>query len=55
MVVEISGNPKAVMQYVNYEEDIVLHYGVVLEGWTHDKFVNPSKLSSTLPPLQKLA
>jgi hypothetical protein len=54
MVVEITGNPKAVMQYVNYEEDIVIRYGVVLEGWTHEKFVNPSELSSALPPLQKL-
>jgi hypothetical protein len=54
MVVEITGNPKAIMQYVNYEEDIILCYGVVLEGWTHEKFVNPSELSSALPPLQKL-
>jgi len=32
--VEITGNQKAVMQYVDYEEDIVQHYGIVLEGWT---------------------
>jgi hypothetical protein len=42
------------MQYVNYEEAIVQRYGVVLEGWTFDRFVNPSELSTALPPLQKL-
>jgi hypothetical protein len=52
--VEITGNAKAVMQYVNYEEAIVQRYGVILEGWTYDRFVNPSKLSTALPPLQKL-
>jgi hypothetical protein len=52
--VEITGNPKAVMQYVNYEEAIVQRYGVVLEGWTFDRFVNPSELSTAIPPLQIL-
>lgn len=42
------------MQYTNYEEDIVLRYGILLEGWTHPKFNNPSNLSTSLPPLQKL-
>lgn len=50
MLVEITGNLKAVMQYVNYEESIVQRYGVVLEGWTFDRFVNPSELSTALPP-----
>jgi hypothetical protein len=48
------GNVKAVMNYCHYEEDIVLRYGVVLKGWTYDKFVNPSKLSTSIPPLTKL-
>ena len=42
------------MNYVNYEEAIVQHYGVLLEGWTFPKFVNPSELSMGLPPLQTM-
>lgn len=42
------------MQYVNYEEDIVQRYGVVIEGWTFPKFVNPSEMSTALEPLRKL-
>ncbi|OCH84194.1 hypothetical protein OBBRIDRAFT_839892 [Obba rivulosa] len=54
MLVEITGNLKAIMNYVNYEKDIVLRYGIELQGWTHEKFVNPSDLSMSLPPLEKL-
>ena len=50
----ITGNIKAIMQYMNYEEVIVQHYWVVLKGWTFDRFVNPIELSMVLPPLQKL-
>ena len=32
-IVQITKNPQAVMQYINYERDVVLKYGVVLEGW----------------------
>jgi hypothetical protein len=32
----------------------VLKYGVELQGWTHDKFVCPSSLSTSLPALQAL-
>jgi hypothetical protein len=53
-VVSITGNPKAVMQYANYEEAIVLKYGIELIGWTHDKFSNPSELSNALEPLRTL-
>ncbi|KAJ7269477.1 hypothetical protein C8J57DRAFT_976590, partial [Mycena rebaudengoi] len=42
------------MDYVHYEESIVLKYGILLEGWTCDKFVNPSDLSSSLPVLTTL-
>jgi hypothetical protein len=42
------------MQYTRYEEDIVLRYGIVLEGWTYDNFVNPSELSSSVQPLKAL-
>ena len=54
LAVKITQNPNTVMQYVNYEEDIVQRYGIVLEGWTFARFVNPSELSTVLPPLQKL-
>lgn len=53
-IVEITGNPNAVMQYVNYEEAIVQRYGIELQGWIHDKFVNPSELSTSLSLLRKL-
>ena len=42
------------MYYVDYEEKIVQRYGVELVGWTYEKFVNPSELSTSLPGLQKL-
>jgi hypothetical protein len=42
------------MQYVNYEEAIVQHYGIELVGWTYDKFVNPSELSTAIEPMHKL-
>lgn len=42
------------MQYVNYKEVIVQQYGVELIGWTHNKFTNPSKLSTVVEPLHKL-
>ncbi|KAJ6481140.1 hypothetical protein C8R45DRAFT_1100697 [Mycena sanguinolenta] len=42
------------MEYVHYEECIVLRYGVMLIGWTADKFANPSELSSSLIVLTTL-
>jgi hypothetical protein len=42
------------MQYLNYERDIVLRHGVVLEGWTHSTWANPSELSTSLEPLRRL-
>lgn len=43
------------MRYVNYEEEIVIRYRIKLEGWTYENFKNPSKLSSSLPPLRALS
>ncbi|GBE84240.1 hypothetical protein SCP_0602180 [Sparassis crispa] len=54
MLVEITRNSKAVMNYVNYERDIVLKYGITLQGWTHEKWANPSDLSTSPPPLRTL-
>ena len=42
------------MYYVDYEEKIVQRYGIGLVGWTYEKFVNPSELSTSLPGLQQL-
>ena len=52
--VEITGNWKVTMYYVDYEEKIVQRYGIELVGWTYRKFVNPSELSTSLPGLQQL-
>ncbi|KAJ7823334.1 hypothetical protein B0H14DRAFT_1312129, partial [Mycena olivaceomarginata] len=50
----VTGRADIAMQYVNYEEDIVLAHGVKLVGWTPAKFVNPSELSDAIGPLQEL-
>ena len=42
------------MQYIRYEEDIVLKKGVELVGWTYEKIINPSSLSSAVQPLRNL-
>jgi len=42
-----------VLQYVNYDE-LIQKYGVELQGWTFEKLVNPSLLSTALPGLRRL-
>lgn len=54
LTVEITDNDNAVMHYVDYEEKVVQRYGVELIGWTYDKLVNPSELSTSLPGLRQL-
>ena len=51
---DITGDKKATMKYTEYEELIVLKYSIELQHWTYDKFVCPSLLSTSLPPLQAL-
>ncbi|KAJ7482798.1 hypothetical protein B0H11DRAFT_2193174 [Mycena galericulata] len=53
-LITITGDANAQMQYVWYEEDIVLKYGIILVGWTFPEIVNPSELSTSLPGLQEL-
>lgn len=48
------GNSTAAMQYVQYEEEIIHKRGVKLVGWTYDKIVNLSQMSSVLKLLSKL-
>lgn len=52
--VNITGDKKATMKYTEYEELIVLKYGIELQGWTYNKFMCPSLLSASLPSLQAL-
>ena len=52
--VDITSDKNATMKYTEYEELIVPKYGVELQGWTYDKFVCPSSLSTSLPALQAL-
>ncbi|KDR64866.1 hypothetical protein GALMADRAFT_149222 [Galerina marginata CBS 339.88] len=54
MLVDITGDSKATMKYVDYEEQIVQKYGIELQGWTFDKFACPSSLSTSLPGLRNL-
>ena len=42
------------MHYKNYEEAIVQCYDIELIGWTYNKFINPSELSTAIEPLHKL-
>jgi hypothetical protein len=42
------------MQYTRYEEEIVQRYGIELQGWTYERIMNPSLLTSSLPPLMAL-
>lgn len=43
------------MNYVNFERDFVVKLGIDVVAWAHDKFINPSEISTSLAPLQKLA
>ncbi|TFY51703.1 hypothetical protein EVJ58_g10430 [Rhodofomes roseus] len=54
LLVAITKNPNVHMHYKNFERDIVIRYGIDIEGWTHPTFNSPSKLSTSLPPLQTL-
>ena len=51
---EITHNDNAVMHYTDYEEKVVQRYGVELIGWTYEKLVNPSELSTSLTGLRQL-
>src|ERR1700690_215954 len=42
------------MHYVQYHKEVVQRYGIKLVGWTHPSFINPSEMSTSLPPLQAL-
>jgi hypothetical protein len=47
--------PNAVMSYVNYKLDVVIRYGVILEGWPEGiDFACPSKLGNNLSVLNRL-
>jgi hypothetical protein len=52
--VEITDKANVTMHYADYEEKVVQRYGVELIGWTYEKLVNPSELSTSLPGLRQL-
>lgn len=54
MPAETTDNANATMHYADYEEKVVQRYGVELIGWTYEKLVNPSELSTSLPGLRQL-
>lgn len=43
------------MNYINFEREFVVKFGIDVVGWPHEKFINPSEMSTSLPPLQQLA
>ncbi|KLO07569.1 hypothetical protein SCHPADRAFT_945183 [Schizopora paradoxa] len=53
-LIDATGNERAVMNYTNTHREIVMKYGIRLEGWSHKKWANPSELGSQLGPLQTL-
>ncbi|TFY52520.1 hypothetical protein EVJ58_g9971 [Rhodofomes roseus] len=53
-LVDLTGNKHVRMNYVNFERDFIVKFGINVTGWTFDKFINPSEMSTSLPPLQKL-
>ncbi|EMD35107.1 hypothetical protein CERSUDRAFT_97023 [Gelatoporia subvermispora B] len=54
LLAEASDHPGAIMNYITFERDIVLRYSIDLKGWPLEKFVNPSELSTSIPPLLSL-
>jgi hypothetical protein len=54
MLVEITGNPKAKMEYVCYQRAIVEHYNIKLVGWTHNQFKSLGEMRNAIGPLQEL-
>ncbi|KAJ7190069.1 hypothetical protein GGX14DRAFT_580167 [Mycena pura] len=53
-LMSITGKSDIRMDYIYHEESIVLKYGVELVGWTCERFVNPSELSSSVTVLTTL-
>ena len=49
---KIAGEPNIQMNYVNYEQEMIIRRGFILRGWALPEFKNPSDLSSSLAPLK---
>lgn len=56
MLVRITGNDRAQMEYRNYETEIVLKQGIELVGWSesYGPLVNASQLASNVQMLQSV-
>lgn len=50
----LTGNEKVCINYSNFEHEFVVKHVIDVIGWTHERFINPSDMSTSLPPLQKL-
>ncbi|KIY45338.1 hypothetical protein FISHEDRAFT_76522 [Fistulina hepatica ATCC 64428] len=53
-LVDITQDTNASMQYVQYERNIVYKRSVVLEGWPHDKLVQPSRMGNSIGQLERI-
>ncbi|KAI6022386.1 hypothetical protein PISMIDRAFT_114200, partial [Pisolithus microcarpus 441] len=52
---DVTGDPKAKMQWAQYFRNVVTHYQVVIEGWPETiPFANLSSASSSLAQLEVL-
>ncbi|KIK81080.1 hypothetical protein PAXRUDRAFT_38842, partial [Paxillus rubicundulus Ve08.2h10] len=52
---DITGEPKAKMQWTYYFQNITQHYMVIVEGWPNSiPFANLSGITSSLPQLEML-
>ncbi|KAI6002901.1 hypothetical protein EDD15DRAFT_2157242 [Pisolithus albus] len=52
---DVTGDPKAKMQWVQYFRNVVARYHVIIDGWPESvPFANLSSLSSSLPRLEVL-
>ena len=49
----VSRSPKAVMNYANYDMQVIQKYQCKIVGWTFNKFISPSDIH-TVNDLQTL-
>ncbi|KAG2032716.1 hypothetical protein BDR03DRAFT_835929, partial [Suillus americanus] len=52
---ELTGDAKASVEFMHYEDCVVQRYLVKLVGWNHPQWVNPSDLKGGIDALEKVA
>ncbi|KAH7904326.1 hypothetical protein BJ138DRAFT_1119523 [Hygrophoropsis aurantiaca] len=55
VLIKITQDPNATMEYVRYEVAIICRYHIKLIGWAHTEWANPSDLKGGADALEKLA